>query len=135
MSADVCFTTHAIGALPAIQAYFRRLDIAATLDRLVPWEGDVPLGLVVEVLIANRLHNPKALFRVGAWAQQVGLTDFYQVDAAKLNDDCLGRALERIAAHASTIEAALVLRAIQEFDVDVSQVHRDITAVELFGAY
>lgn len=135
MSANVCFHTQAVGALPAAMAYFRRLDLSATIDRLVPWEGDVPLGQLVEILIANRLHNPKALFRVGSWAQQVGLTDFYPVEVGKLNDDCLGHALERIAKHASAIEAALVLRAIKEFEVDVGQVHRDITAVELFGAY
>jgi transposase len=33
------------------------------------------------------------------------------------------------------VQAALVLRAIQEFGLDVSQVHYDITSVELFGAY
>jgi hypothetical protein len=29
----------------------------------------------------------------------------------------------------------LVLAAIKEFDLDVTQIHYDITSVELFGAY
>lgn len=135
MSTDVSYTTQAIGALPAIQSYFQRLDIAATIDRLVPSEAELPLGPLVEIFIANRLLRPTAMFRLGGWAQQLGFTDFYQLDPAKLNDDRFGRVLERIAAHADTIESALVLRAIHEFDVDVSQIHRDITSVELYGAY
>jgi hypothetical protein len=135
MSTDVRFDTQAIGALPVIQRYLQRLDVAATIDQLVPWEGEVPLGPLVEILIANRLLRPKALFRLADWSQQVGLTDYYQLRHDQLNDDRLGRALERVATHAAAIENALVLRAIREFDVDVGQIHRDITSLELYGAY
>jgi serine/threonine-protein kinase len=31
------------------------LDLAATINRLVPWEGDVPLGTLVEILVAIHL--------------------------------------------------------------------------------
>jgi len=68
MDARTRFRTQLVGALPAITHYFDELDLAATVDRLVPWEGEVPLGTLVEVLVANRLLQPKALFRVGPWA-------------------------------------------------------------------
>jgi transposase len=129
------FETQIVGALPAITHYFEQLDLAATIDGLVPWEGDVPLGTLVEVLIANRLLQPKALFRVGQWARTAALTDYYGLTAAQLNDDRLGRALERLAAHAPTIQAALVLKAIERFELDVTQIHYDITTIELYGAY
>jgi hypothetical protein len=87
------------------------------VDRLVPWRGDVPLGTLVEVLVANRLLQPKALFRVGPWAHSAALTDYYGLTAEQLNDDRLGRALERLAAHAETIQAALVLTAIDRFGI------------------
>jgi Domain of unknown function (DUF4277) len=132
---SVCFDTRAVGALPVITDYFRRLDLAGTIDRLVPYEGDVPLGTLAEVLIANRLLRPKALFRIGDWARQAALTDYFRLTPGQLNDDRLGRALERLAEHSDSVQAALVLRAIQEFDLDVSQVHYDITSIELFGAY
>ncbi len=135
MVATTRYQTQSVGALPAIAHYFERLDLAATIDRLVPWEGDVPLGILVEVLIANRLLQPKALFRVGEWARTAALTDYYDLTIEQLNDDRLGRALERLAAHAPTIQAALVLKAIEHFGLDVRQIHYDLTTVELYGAY
>jgi len=135
MDAHTRFQTRIVGALPALAHYFDRLDLAATIDRLVPWEGDVPLGSLVEVLIANRLLEPKALFRIGQWSQAAAVADYYGLTAGQLNDDRLGRALERLAAHAPDIQAALVLKAIENFDLDVTQVHYDLTTVELYGAY
>jgi hypothetical protein len=73
------------------------------------------LGTLVEVLIANRLLRPKALFRVGAWAQAAALTDYYDLTTEQLNDDRLGRALERFPKYADSIQAALVLKAIEHF--------------------
>jgi transposase len=135
MSAIVPVQTQVIGGLPVIQAFFDKLDFSGTIDRLVPWEGEVPLGILTEILVANRLLDPKPLYRLGEWAELTGLTGFYQVTAAQLNDDLFGRALERLAKHAPDAEAALVLRAVKEFDLDLAQVHYDITTVELFGAY
>jgi hypothetical protein len=91
----------------------------------------VPLGTVVEIMIANRLLNPEALYRIGAWADKAGLTDYYGVTAEQLNDDLLGRALERLAEHADVVEAALVTTMIKVFKVRVNQIHFDITDVEL----
>lgn len=135
MSAVVPLQTQVIGALPVIQAYFDKLDFADTIDRLVPWEGEVPLGILTEILVANRLLGPSPLYRLGEWAEQAGLTGFYQLSTGQLNDDLFGRALERLAKHVPDAEAALVLRAVKEFDLDLAQIHYDITTVELFGAY
>ena len=95
MDAQTRFRTRLVGALPAVVHYFDELDLAATIDELVPWEGDIPLGTLVEVLVANRLLQPKALFRIGPWAQSAALTDYYGLTAAQLNDDRLGRAQRR----------------------------------------
>lgn len=135
MDAQTRYRTQTVGALPAITHYFQQLDLAATIDDLVPWHGDVPLGTLVEILVANRLVQPKALFRVGDWAQSAALTDYYGLTAEQLNDDRLGRALERLAEHAETIQAALVLKAIDRFELDVTRIHYDLTTVELYGAY
>ena len=135
MNTRTRYRTQLVGALPAIVHYFDELDLGATIDRLVPWEGAVPLGTLVEILVANRLLQPKALFRIGPWAASAALTDYYGLAAEQLNDDRLGRALDRLAAHADTIQAALVLRALDRFGLDVTQVHYDLTTVELYGAY
>src|SRR4051794_6678882 len=135
MDAPIQYQTQIVGASPAITAYFDKLDLAATIDRIVPWEGEIPLGTLVEVLITNRLLRPKALFRVGEWAQAAALTDYFDLTAAQLNDDRLGRALERLPRYAETIQAALTLQAIEHFQLDVGQIHYDISNVELYGAY
>ncbi len=135
MDAPIQYQTQIVGGLPAITAYFDKLDLAATIDRIVPWEGEIPLGTLVEVLITNRLLRPKALFRIGEWAQAAALTDYFDLTAAELNDDRLGRALERLPRYAETIQAALTLEAIEHFQLDVHQIHYDISNVELYGAY
>ncbi len=71
------FQSQIVGALPAITHSFDQLDLAGTVDRVVPWEGEIPLGTLVEILIANRLLRPKALFRIGTWAQSAAVTDYY----------------------------------------------------------
>jgi transposase len=112
-----------------------RLQVGDILDKLVPWEGEVPLGTLAEVLIINRLLEPKAMFRLDCWAQNSGVAEYYGLSPGELNDDRLGRALERLAAHEDAAQAALVLKAVRTFGVNVSQIHYDITGVELFGAY
>ena len=135
MDASTQYQTRIVGALPAITAYFDKLDLAATVDQLVPWEGEIPLGTLVEVLITNRLLRPKALFRIGDWAEAAAVTDYYDLTAAQLNDDRLGRALVRPPRHAESIQAALTLKAIERFRLDVHRIHYDISNVELYGAY
>jgi transposase len=135
MDAQTCFDTRIVGALPAIAHYLDRIDLAATIDRIVPWKGEVPLGTLVEVMVANRLLQPRALFRIGQWSQAAAVTDYFGLSADQLNDDRLGRALERLADHAPTIQSALVLKAIEQFELDVTQIHYDLTTVELYGAY
>ena len=58
MDATTHFDTQIIGALPVIVNYFERLRLGAIINEVVPWEGDVPLGTVVEIMIANRLLSP-----------------------------------------------------------------------------
>lgn len=135
MDASVRFDTQIIGALPVIVHYFERLKLGAIIDKVTPWEGGVPLGTLVETMIVNRLLNPQGLYRIGEWADEASLTDYYGVTAKQLNDDLLGRALERVAKHADVIEPALVTTMIKVFKVRVNQIHFDITDIELYGAY
>jgi transposase len=135
MEARTRFDTQIIGALPVIACYFDQLRLGAIINEVVPWEGVVPLGTIVEIMIANRLLQPEALYRIGAWAHDAGLTDYYGVRREQLNDDLLGRALERLAKYAHVVEAALVTTMIKTFRVKVNQIHFDITDVELYGAY
>ena len=124
-----------VGALPTIVTYLEKLRLGEIIDEVVPWEGEVGLGTLVEVLICCRMLNPKAQYKIGAWAKKSGVCDYFEVTEAQLNDDRLGRALERVAAHAFSIQALLVLHVIKTFKLDVRNIHYDISNIELFGAY
>jgi transposase len=135
MGKSIQYDTEIIGAFPVIAEYLKKLGVASIVDELVPWEGNVPLGTLAEILILNRMLNPKAIVRVGEWAGKSGVTEYYGVTAEQLNDDLLGRALERLSEYRCEIEAALVLVCIRKFGLDVAHVHFDITGVELYGSY
>jgi transposase len=135
MDAATRFDTQSVGALPLITKYLERLPLADAVNDLAPRGGEIPLGTLVAVLVANRLLRPQALFRVGQWAQTAAATDYFDLEPGQLNDDRLGRALERLATHADSIQAALALTAVRDFQLDGAQIHYDITDVELFGAY
>jgi transposase len=135
MDATTRFDTRIVGALPVITNYMERLGLAKIIDELVPWEGDVPLGTLVEIMVANRLLAPRAMFRIDDWAQETGVATYYGLEPGQLNDDRLGRGMERLPVYADRVQAGLVIRAVKEFKLSVSQVHYDITSVELFGTY
>ena len=79
--------------------------------------------------------SPRPSSASGEWAEAAAVTDYFGLTAEQLNDDRLGRALERLDEHAADIQAALVLKAIEHFELDVTQIHYDLTTVELYGAY
>lgn len=135
MDATTRFETARVGAMPLTCAMFDKLGLAELVNRVVPYEGDVELGAIIEVMVLNRLLQPKAMFRIGKWAKEASVADYFGLTAEQLNDDRLGRACERIAEYGDQVQAGLVLSAIDKFDLDVSQIHYDITSIELYGAY
>ncbi len=135
MGAITRYHTQIVGGLPVISHLLERLELGRIVNDLVPWEGDIPLGTLVDILVTNRLLNPKALFRIEEWAQQTGLATFYRLEPGQLNDDRLGRALERLPEHSEPVQAGLVLQAVKKFKLNVAQIHYDLTSVELYGAY
>jgi transposase len=135
MDATLQVNTQRVGALPVISEFCNRLQLADLVNTHVPWEGEVPLGDLVEILVANRLLEPKPIYKVGSWATKATLANFYKIPEEKLHDDRIGRALERLADHGGQVQAALVLRAIERFGLKVNQVHYDMSTIELYGDY
>jgi len=135
MDARTRVDTQVVGALPLVGAMLEQWGLADIVDEVVPWQGDVPLGTLVEVLVMNRLLNPKAMYAVGEWAAQAAVTDYYGLTAEQLNDDRFGRALERIAEHGAKVQGAATLAAVKQWGLKVKQIHYDISTAELYGAY
>jgi hypothetical protein len=62
----------ALGALPVIAEYSRRLDLAGIIDRVCPVRdmAIVTHGQVIEALVANRLTSPTPMVAVADWARE-----------------------------------------------------------------
>ena len=126
-----------LGALPVIAEYCRRLRIAHIVDEACPVR-DIAIathGQVIEALVANRLTSPAPLLHVEDWARQWAVPEIFGLDAATLNDDRVGRALDAIAAELGSIVGSIGAQAIAEFGIDVSRLHWDMTSISLFGDY
>jgi transposase len=113
----------------------KQWGLAKIIGEVVPWEGTVPLGTLVEVLVVNRLLNPQAMYEVGTWAEKASVAAYYGLTAEQLNDDRLGRALERVADYAAIAQNAATLAAVKQWKLKVGQIHYDISTAEFFGAY
>uniref|UniRef100_UPI0023F29195 DUF4277 domain-containing protein n=1 Tax=Ferrimicrobium acidiphilum TaxID=121039 RepID=UPI0023F29195 len=71
----------ALGALPVIAAFCRRLDIAGIVDRAAPVRdiAYVTHGQVIEALVANRLTSPTPLVHVEDWARAFAVEEVFSI--------------------------------------------------------
>lgn len=131
-----------VGALPVIQHFCARLCLEELLEQYVPERklgrrSKVPHSQALVVMITNILLSREPLYAVPSWlsrraVEHVGL----RPDQVELNDDRIGRALDRLyELEPASLMTALVVRAVREFDIELSQVHSDTTTVTFSGAY
>ncbi len=127
----------ALGALPVVVGFCRRLDIAGIIDRAAPVReiAYATHGQVIEALIANRLTSPAPMIHVGPWAREFAVAQVLGLDPDLLNDDRIARALDALAPVAEQVTGSIAAAAIASFGVDVSQIHWDMTSISLHGAY
>jgi transposase len=127
----------ALGALPVIAQFCRRLDLAGIVDRACPVRDVAPLthGQVIEILVANRLTSPSPLVHIEQWAREWAVKEVFGITPDLLNDDRCGRALEAIAPKLDHIIGSVGAAAIAAFGVDVARLHWDMTSICLYGAF
>ena len=75
-------------------------------------------GTVALVLVLNRLHAPRPLWRIADWVAQTVLVNMLGVPAAKFNDDRLARTLDALSLHKREIWLAISQQALQRFNID-----------------
>ena len=127
----------ALGSLPVIAEFCRRLDIASIVDRACPVR-DIAFathGQVIEALVANRLTSPTPLVHVEDWARAWAVDEVFDLTPEVLNDDRIGRALDAVAPELDGIIGSIGAKAIAGFGIDVARIHWDMTSISLFGAY
>ncbi len=130
-------TRRVVGPLLLVGHYLKRLGLVELVDGMIPMRGRALLthGEVIAALVANRLCAPSPLYDISGWASSCALAELLGVPAALLNDDRLGRALDALAPVAEELRSRLLLSALEHFDLDVSRLHLDLTAVRFSEAY
>jgi transposase len=126
-----------LGSLPLIADYARRLQIERIINQQCPTRGNAHLthGQVALAIIANRLTQPRAMYHLIHWARVWALREMFGVEAERLNDDRIGRALDALAPFIDRVQGAVTAAAVREFELDLSQLHWDLTSVVLQGQY
>ena len=125
------------GPLALIAPLLQRLDIAAIIDRHLPPDPQLVFahGRVLSLLLAARLSQPTALINVPTWAEDTGAELLWDIPAASLNDDRLGRALDAFFTQRHSILTAVAAQAFHLADLPRDRLHFDPTHLSFYGAY
>jgi len=88
-----------VAGLPLVNAVLDRLGLDQLLSGTVPDRGRLPAARSLGVLLRNiALHDRQPVYTLAEWASAVepSLLGIQTGDAAALNDDRVGRALDRL---------------------------------------
>ena len=124
-----------------VNAFLDRVGLPALLARYLPHD-DARLRLapaaVIGVVVRNLLLAHRPVYALGEWAApyEPGMLGLAGNDVAALNDDRVGRKLDRLFdADRASLLTETVLGVIRGFGIDVCQLHNDSTTITVTGAY
>ena len=128
--------TYQVGGLTVAVRYVERLGLVAAVNRYCPRQGQLSDGLVMAVLVINRLLEPCPLSHVAHWVAKSGLHLLLGVsDPALFNYDRLADTLLTVSPHWQSIATQVTLQAVEAFNLKVETIHYDLTSVFFHGAY
>ncbi len=90
------------------------------------------------VLVRNILSSREPVYGVGQWASSYApdLFDMWHHEMDRLNDDRMGRCLDRLF---DGLDADLIMtvvrHVIEQFHINLDELHNDSTTVSFYGAY
>ena len=130
-----------IAGLPVVGAVLARLGFDAILAAGLP-EPDPRCGIgtatVIGVLVRNLALGRQPLYGLADWAAGFDetLLGLDRGQAARLNDDRAGRALDELyAADRASMTTALSVAAVSAYGISAGELHNDSTSLVLYGAY
>lgn len=132
------YRTVVVGGAYLVKGLLQRLRVVEAIDQALTHQPqtEASYGQLAQVVITNRLtFRPMPLVHLAAWAAEHGIDQVFGLEAAWLDDDRLGALLEGVAEHQVEIWSAVVKRAVERFQVALSELHGDTTSVYFEGAY
>jgi transposase len=133
--------SYTVGALPILNHVLTRMRLEDLMQAYLPAEDrrtQPPTAKTLLVLVRNLLVSREPLYGIGEWAARhapelLGLTPD---EATRLNDDRMGRALERLfVSDVRSLTLAVATHVVREFHVALEELHNDSTSISFFGAY
>ncbi|MFQ5473614.1 MAG: IS1634 family transposase, partial [Dehalococcoidia bacterium] len=133
-------TTYGVGALPVLNRIIARARIAEFLREFMVEDKRCKISPVTGmlVLLKNYLVSREPIYGISQWARQYDptLLDLSAEQVAALNDDRVGRCLDRLFdADCPSLLLAITRHVVEEFELDLSEIHNDSTTVTFFGNY
>jgi transposase len=127
-----------VSFLPIAAAFVKRIGIAEEVNRLCGGQSDVSSGLVVEAMVLDTLRGRSPLYRLEDSFAEMDLELLLGEDipASKLNDDAVGRSLDRMYdVGTGKILTAIAIRTVKLFNLETCYTHQDTTSITLYGDY
>ena len=127
--------SRAFGAVWLGWLLWRALKLDELLDRLMPaGRESVPWAEVIAILAIARLCEPSSELHVAErWYRTTALEDLLGVPAEAIYDERLYRSLDRVLPHKGAIEAHLVERFGELFELDYDLLLYDVTSTYFEG--
>ena len=115
-----------LGPLALLHPLLERLQVADIIDRHLPPDPQLEFshGQVLSLLLAARLASPTALVNIPAWAEKTGADILWNIPAAKLNDDRLGRALDAFFTQRHSILACVAEQVLRTAKLSRQRIRR-----------
>jgi hypothetical protein len=137
------FTLHSrtIGALPIINRFMDRCRLRETLEKFFPPEDGrnrISTATAILLLVRNILISRQPIYGVGEWAASFvpELLDLREDQLKSLNDDRVGRALDRLFdANFPQLVLEITQHVVTEFNLQLSELHNDSTTIRFYGDY
>ncbi len=138
---DLTLHSRSIGAIPIINLFIERCRLTHFLAEFLPSEDNrnrVSTVSSLLLLVRNILISREPVYGLGEWTASFApeLFELRDDQLRSLNDDRVGRALDRLFdANFPELVMAITRHVVQEFDLELSELHNDSTTVRFYGDY
>jgi transposase len=132
---------HHVGEIPLLEAVVQRLNLRSIFDEFLPRKKNEAINPsdVLILLIYNLAIGKAPLYELEDWVNSLDLRciGFKKRNGlCRVTDDRFGKILDRVfTLDRATLMTRILIEAVKEFNIDLTQLHNDSTSVKAFGEY